>query len=85
MYVFVYSKNRGWSEAIRILELDNGAAWRLIFTLLARGRLYDEDKEAPLRVRGRSLVRSFSVLFDDTVVRKAPPSLLQKEQEAEEE
>lgn len=49
-----------------ILEQDNGAAWKLIFKLLAGGRLYDNEKEKQLRITGNSLVRENKILFSDT-------------------
>lgn len=51
-----------------MLEKDNGAGWKLIFKLLARGRLYDENKEKPLKITGIGLVREYKSLFEDTYV-----------------
>jgi hypothetical protein len=48
------------------LERDDGAAWKLIFKLLAKGRLYDNDKQKPLQITGSGLVRENKDLFDDT-------------------
>jgi hypothetical protein len=48
------------------LEKNQGAAWKLIFKLLAKGRLYDNDKEKPLPITGSGLVRENKVLFADT-------------------
>jgi hypothetical protein len=49
-----------------MLERDEGAAWKLIFKMLARGRLYDSDRDKPLRVSGASLIRDNEILFVDT-------------------
>ena len=57
---------KGWEESYEILERDEGAAWKLIFKLLARGMLYDSDREKPLKISGRSLVRDQELLFSDT-------------------
>jgi len=55
-----------WAEALNFLERDNGACWRLIFNLLSRGRLYDEDRQKPLKVTGSKLIREYASFFEDT-------------------
>lgn len=55
-----------WKDAVRMLELSDGAAWRLIFKLLSRGRLYDEGRQRPLKITGRGLVKEYQDLFSDT-------------------
>lgn len=55
-----------WKEAFDVLEADGGAAWKLIFKMLARGSLYDEDRVTPIRLTGRKLVRESAELFKDT-------------------
>ncbi len=52
---------------MKVLEQSEGAAWRLIFKLLSRGRLYDESKQRPLKITGRGLVKEYKELFLDTV------------------
>lgn len=55
-----------WKDAVTCLEADGGAAWRLIFKMLSRGRLYDPKKERPLRMSGKGLVKEYGKeLFDD--------------------
>ena len=49
-----------------MLEKNEGAAWKLIFKLLAKGRLYDNEKEKPLQITGNGLVRENKILFSDT-------------------
>lgn len=67
-----------WSAPMSILQRNEGAAWRLIFKLLARGRLFDETKNKPLKVTGRGLIKEYSdVLFEDTYADTAPPNWLQ--------
>ena len=49
-----------------MLEDNEGAAWKLIFKMLARGRLVDPETEKPLKVSCASLIRDNEVLFSDT-------------------
>jgi len=60
------SSTPGWKDASQMLEEDEGAAWKLIFRLLARGRLASEISGKPLKITGASLVRDNGILFDDT-------------------
>ena len=56
-----------YNDAVTVLSKDTGAAWKLIFKLLARGRLYDIEKQQQLKITGRSVVNEFkNVLFADT-------------------
>lgn len=56
-----------WKASNKLLEQDNGAMWKLIFKLLARGRLFDEKKNRPLIVSGKSLLSEYrEQLFFDT-------------------
>lgn len=55
-----------WKEALAVLERDEGAAWKLVFMLLAKGRLFDDAKERPLRITGRGVIRAHFPLFRDT-------------------
>ena len=55
-----------WKDAVVVLEKDQGAAWKLIFKLLARGRLYDEDGLKPMKITGLGLIRENKPLFADT-------------------
>jgi hypothetical protein len=48
-----------------MLEVNDGLAWRLILFLLASPRLYDDDKEAPIQLTPRSILRQFKKLFED--------------------
>lgn len=63
---FSYSSIDVWKDPISVLEKNQGAAWKLIFKLLAKGRLYDNDKEKPLPITGSGLVRENKLLFADT-------------------
>mmetsp|Transcript_31835 Transcript_31835/g.43687 ORF Transcript_31835/g.43687 Transcript_31835/m.43687 type:complete len:436 (+) Transcript_31835:161-1468(+) len=60
------SSIQSWKDPVSMLERSDGAAWRMIFKLLSRGRLYDESKQRPLKISGRSLVREYDELFSDT-------------------
>jgi hypothetical protein len=55
-----------WKDAVTVLERDQGAAWKLVFKLLARGRLYDDVLERPIKVTGKGLVKENKSLFADT-------------------
>jgi hypothetical protein len=55
-----------FADAVTLLERDQGAAWKLIFKLLARGRLFDNDKDKPLKITGSRLLREHKELFVDT-------------------
>ena len=55
-----------WKDAVTILEKDQGAAWKLIFKLLARGRLYDDVLDKPIKITGKGLVKENKSLFADT-------------------
>ena len=55
-----------FTDAVALLERDQGAAWKLIFKLLARGRLFDNDKDKPLKITGSRLLREHKELFVDT-------------------
>lgn len=57
---------KGWREGYEMLEANEGAAWKLVLKMLARGRLYDTDREKPLKVTGASLIRDHENLFFDT-------------------
>ena len=54
-----------WKDALQHLETEEGLAWRLIFYLLAAGRLYDEGSKEPLRISPRSILKQFKGLFVD--------------------
>ena len=54
-----------WNDALIHLEAEEGLAWRLIFYLLAAGRLYDEGSKEPLRISPRSILKQFKGLFAD--------------------
>ena len=49
-------------DASELLELNSGEAWRLLFRMLARGRLVDE-KGTPLAITGRGLLKEYSDLL----------------------
>ena len=51
-------------DAADILERNAGEAWRLLFRLLARGRLVDEEKGRPVTITGRGLLREYRIFFD---------------------
>jgi hypothetical protein len=52
-----------------MLEQDGGVGWKLILRLLARGRLFDENKENPIKISGRRLLKDFHhSLFEDTYI-----------------
>jgi len=56
-----------WKASAKLLEQNEGAMWKLIFKLLAKGRLFDEKKNKPLKVSGRSLLSEYrEQLFIDT-------------------
>lgn len=49
-------------DAYELLEQNTGEAWRLLFRMLARGRLVDEEGK-PLAITGRGLLREFRGFF----------------------
>ncbi len=54
-----------WSAAFDVLEKDNGAAWKLIFTLLAAPTMYDNDLNKPLKVTCATILKDFkTTLFE---------------------
>eukprot|EP01041_Mallomonas_annulata_P000539 gene539-1032_t len=57
---------KGWEDAAKVLEMDAGAGWKLIFKLLARGRLYDNDREKPIKITASGLIRDSTDVFKDT-------------------
>ena len=63
---FYFSSIDNWKDPVSVLEQNSGAAWKLIFKLLARGRLYDNEKEKPLQITGNGIVRENKLLFYDT-------------------
>lgn len=63
---YCFSSIGAYKDPVNVLERNEGAAWKLIFKLLAKGRLYDNDKEKPLQITGSGLVRENKVLFSDT-------------------
>ena len=63
---FNISSIENWKDPVSVLEENSGAAWKLIFKLLARGRLYDNEKEKPLQITGNGIVRENKLLFYDT-------------------
>ena len=52
-----------WDDGVDCLEKDNGEAWKLVFKLLARGRLYNEDRAQPMKMTGRKLIEEHKILF----------------------
>jgi hypothetical protein len=66
LYCILFSSIGAYKDSVSVLEKNEGAAWKLIFKLLAKGRLYDNDKEKPLQITGSGLVRENKVLFSDT-------------------
>jgi hypothetical protein len=66
MYCMHCRSVKPWSEGFEVLELEEGAGWKLIFKMLARGRLVDPDTNKALRISGSSLVRDNEALFKDT-------------------
>ena len=61
------SSNKGYGDAYFMLEKDEGAGWRLIFRLLARGMLKDPKTNETLKVTCNSLIKEASGgLFKDT-------------------
>lgn len=57
---------KDWNESYVMLESDEGAAWKLIFKMLARGRLVDPETSKPLKISCGSLIRDNESLFSDT-------------------
>lgn len=48
-----------FKDASKVLELNKGEGWKLIFFLLARGRLYNNNKKKPLKITAASLLRNW--------------------------
>lgn len=51
--------NSYFKDASKVLELNKGEGWKLIFFLLARGRLYNNNKKKPLKITAASLLRNW--------------------------
>ena len=58
---------RGWKDAAGILDRSGGAAWKMVFFLLARGRLYENDGSSPIRVTAGAILREHRALFAETI------------------
>ena len=56
-----------WSIPSQMLEADNGAGWKLILRLLARGRLTDPQTGERLKVTPSTLIKESKVLFEDVM------------------
>jgi len=56
---------RGWEDAVGMLEAGDGAGWKLIFRMLARGSLYKDDGVSKLKVTCSRLVRDARDRFGD--------------------
>jgi hypothetical protein len=52
-----------WKDAFQQLESNEGLAWKLIFYLLASGRLLDNEKEIKLDLTPEMLLKQFKPLF----------------------
>ena len=61
----ILSAIKPWEESLKMLECDNGACWKLIFRLLARGKLVDPVNNLPLKITCYSLIRDNLKLFED--------------------
>jgi hypothetical protein len=57
---FIMSNNY-FKDAVSVLELNKGEGWKLIFFLLARGRLYNNNKKKPLKITATSLLRNWKL------------------------
>ena len=57
---FVMSNNY-FKDAASVLELNKGEGWKLIFFLLAKGRLYNNNKKKPLKITATSLLRNWKL------------------------
>jgi len=56
-----------WKASFKLLEQNEGAMWKLIFKLLSRGRLVDDEKKNKVKVTGKSLLSEYRrQLFYDT-------------------
>jgi len=53
--------NSYFKDAFSVLELNKGEGWKLIFFLLARGRLYNNKKSKPLSITASSLLRNWKL------------------------
>lgn len=55
-----------WSEPLAVLELGNGACWKLVLRMLARGRLRDPSTNLSLKITCRTLlIENREELFKD--------------------
>lgn len=72
---FLNSAISPWATAVRHLEASQGAAWRLIFTMLTRGRLVsdDDERQSLLVTADKLILRYRSALFSDTYENEAAP------------
>ena len=58
-----------WSLPSEMLEANNGAGWKLILRLLARGRLTDPQTGDRLKVTPSSLIKESKLLFEDVTLK----------------
>ena len=56
-----------WSLPSEMLEANSGAGWKLIFRLLARGRLTDPQTGGRVKVTPSTLIKESKVLFEDVM------------------
>ena len=56
-----------WSVPSEMLEANNGAGWKLILRLLARGRLTDPETGDRLKVTPSTLIKESKLLFEDVM------------------
>ena len=54
-----------WADVNMVLDSQKGAAWKLVFKMISRGRLYDDDKENQISITGRRLVANSPILFEE--------------------
>jgi len=54
-------KNKYFKDAFTVLELNKGEGWKLIFFLLAKGRLYNNSKQKPLKITASSLLKNWKL------------------------
>lgn len=52
------------SFACKYLDENNGLAWKLIFKMLSRGRLYDDSKQKQMKISGKRFIKSHQELFN---------------------
>ena len=55
-----------WGTAVEMLEMGGGGAWKLLFTMMTRGRLFDDKRGRPITLSGNRLLRDFESMFRDT-------------------